>query len=231
MAASQAYRDFQDTLHMVEALLKLERRYPDPAPTKSQNKVEGLRGGAMVLMVAAFENFLKELVEEYLDEFTTLPLKFDPNKLPDIVRLHNMLQIIERAEKNGHSQKRSIKIAQYMSAAQNIIDQRMVVTSFSQLARSNPNPRRVKELFGSLGVEDFFRKIKPSFEKQWGRVATTFIQDTLQSVIDKRHDVAHTANVLTLTRKDLETYLRFLRVLASVCDTYLKNHLTKVFIP
>jgi hypothetical protein len=216
---------------MVEALLRIEQKFPDPAPARIRRKVEGLRGGAVVLMVAAFENYLKELVEEYLDKFTQFPLAFDPNKLPDVVRLHNIEQVIKIATENGKTKDRVFKISEFMNAATIIINQRMVSASFSDAARGNPNPEKVKKLFKSLGLDDFFSVIKTDFEAKWGQpVAPTFIHDTLQNVIDRRHEVAHTASVLSISRQDLATSLRFIKVFGEVCDKKMKSHIKTIFV-
>ncbi len=62
MADLNALDQFKESLQMAEELMKLERQnYKNSPRTVEQNVVEGLRGGAIVLMVAAWESFLKQL--------------------------------------------------------------------------------------------------------------------------------------------------------------------------
>jgi len=97
--------------------------------------------------------------------------------------------------------------------------------AFSITIRSNPNSERLKEFFNSIGLQKFFIKIKPKFEKKIGKyVAPTEIEDTLDFIINQRNTVAHSANALNLSRLDLENYLVFLKSLSDICDDelYLK---------
>ena len=79
---SQALRDFRASISIAESLMKREQRFADPPSPRQFKIVQGLRGGAAVLMVAAFENFLKEVVEEQLSDLTIHPLLFNPANLP-----------------------------------------------------------------------------------------------------------------------------------------------------
>jgi hypothetical protein len=65
---SRSYRDFQSSLRRAARLRTLEvQRYKDPPPPRQIIAVEALRGGAVVLMVAAFERYLKNAFEEYAE--------------------------------------------------------------------------------------------------------------------------------------------------------------------
>lgn len=229
---SQAYIDFDTTLHMVDALILLESRYRNPPTSKSLHIIEGLRGGAAVLMVAAFESFLKSMVEELLYDFSSEPLKFNVATVPEAMRLYNIEKMLYKAQQSLKGADKALKIATYQLTANAVVSGKFEVEGFSNVTRSNPNPDRIKELFSSFGITDFFNTIKPEFEVAWGTpVAHTFIQDTLKSTVDRRHQVAHTASVLSVTRSDLEHSLRFLRIFANVCDSRLSSHLSRMLLP
>jgi len=60
-----AIQQFKDSIELAWSLKKLERDSFQVIPKNSELPiVKGLRGGAAVLMVAAFEYFLKKLFEE-----------------------------------------------------------------------------------------------------------------------------------------------------------------------
>ncbi len=224
---SQAYNDFLDALRLPDALMNLESLYPDPPTPQDQHIVEGLRGGATVLMVAAFENYLKELVEEHLSEMTTEPLRFQVQNVPNKTRRINIEQRLEYIRKR---KKADDRVAEYLNAAQLISSGVMMTDSFTVVARSNPNSERVKELYNSLGVADFFSTAKADFDQEWGSAtANTFVQDKLDEIVSSRHSVAHSANVLNISRLALQEWLHFLAVLGAICDQVLFSQVRTFF--
>lgn len=227
---SQAYQDFDSALKMVDELLAIEDSYGSPLPSSKQKSVAGLRGGASVLMVAAFENFLKSMVEEHLFDMSHVPVKFDLQRVPDVMRLNNIEQVIRKIEIDGKNKDRLTKINLYAIASQVITEGNIISDGFSKTTRGNPAPDRIKELFSSVGVSDFFRTVKNDFENEWkSSVAHTFIEDTLAHIVNRRHQVAHTASVLSIARADLDEALKFLRVFALICDRTLENHISQFF--
>lgn len=230
---SQAYHDFKRNISVAETLIKREKQFSDPPASRNFKIVQGLRGGAAVLMVAAFENYLKEVIEERLFDFTSQPLKFNPTKLPEEVLYHNLSQTLERSLKgpfNGNPSKAD-KIVLIKKASQVVVEGIINSLVFSEVARSNPNSKKVRELFKCLGIPDIFSSIKIEFDKKWGTpTAGSFIPDTLDSILQRRHEVAHTAIMLNVSRLDLEFSVKFLKLLAELCDKELNQHLRKIFI-
>jgi hypothetical protein len=215
---SQAYTDFLDSLKLAEALLSLESRYTDPPIPRSQKTVEALRGGATVLMVAAFENYLRELVEEHLVDMTVTPLQFQMQKVPEHTRRIN----IEKRLEYIRNQKADTRVTEYLTAAQLISSGVIMSDSFTAVAQNNPNSKKVRELYFCFGIEDFFREVKANFDHVWGvPTATTFIADKLDEIVNSRHIVAHRAKVLNISRLELQEWLRFLKTLGLVCDQTL----------
>lgn len=228
---SKALIDFRASISIAQSLINEESRFPDPPPARNMQIVQGLRGGAVVLIVAAFENFLKELIEERLYIFTLVPLQFNVNNLPEEMIYHNLNQTLERSLKGPFpiNYKRSDKILGYRQASKVVIQETINLEVFSSLAKNNPNSKKVKELFKSLGIIDIFDTIKPKFDTKWGGpTAHTFISDTLDSIIQRRHEVAHTAKVLNVSRLDLHESVRFIQILATLCDEEFGRHIRKI---
>jgi hypothetical protein len=228
MPQSQALRDFDRTLGMARALASREARFQDPPTPRHLNIVRAMRGGAVVLMVAAFENFLHELVDERLYELTLHPLRFKHANIPDEMMYHNISQTLERALKGpfGPGQgSKAYKSTLMTSAAQSVVLGAINTLAFSETTRSNPSARRVTELFKSLGISDIYARMKNDFDRRWGMpTARTFISDKLDQIVNRRHEVAHTASVLNVSRADLTEALRFLKVFATSCDRELERH-------
>jgi hypothetical protein len=224
--SSKAYADFLDTLKVAEALLDLERQYTDPPKPEHQKIVEGLRGGANVLMVAAFEYYLKELVEEHLSDMVSEPLKFKAQNVPYKTQRTNIENRLEKIRR----MKDQERVAEYLATAQLIVAGVIMVDSFTSIAQNNPNSKNVKELFKTLGIEDFYSRVKNSFDNEWGMpTARTFIEDKLDEIVNSRHHVAHSARILNISRVALQDWLKFFKIIGKICDTTLAAQVQQFF--
>lgn len=226
---SQALQEFRSSIAIAEVLIKKEKKFRDPAPTQSRKIVLGLKGGAAVLMVAAFENFLKELVEEKIDDMKDHP-KYNPKKLPDLLLSHNCSYTFKNTSQlSGRCNDPKDKITIFQRAAQAIINGDIDTSFFSDLAQSNPNSVKVKYLFLSLGITDIFSSIKKKFDVKWKTPTSSgFIPAKLDEIVNRRHVVAHTANAMKVTRIDLIESVKFLKILADLFDEELYHHFKKV---
>src|SRR5258708_38693482 len=179
---SRAFLKFKESLTMAEQLLKIERdNYANPPRQAQQKAVQGLRGGAVVLIVAAFENFLRQVFEEHLSELTTHPpVTFD--KLPEKMRTNCVYLSLDRAMKGPPFQEpppRLQRLPEIDRACHMLASQIVNPTVFSDTG-SNPNSKTVKLMFSNVGIEKIFEVIKDRFENQWQtQVAHSFIPDKL----------------------------------------------------
>lgn len=197
---------------------------------KDQKYVEGLRGGAVVLIVASFENYIRQLMEEHLAKITVQPIIVAYNKLPNKMQVQNVYGTLENAMKSPKYQPPTQKIDRLPiidSACRHVISGVINPKAFSDTA-SNPNTDVVKNLFNNVGVENIFDKIKVKFEKKWKQpVAVTFIADKLSEIVIRRHVVAHRVNALNITRKDISQSIKFMVILAELLnkelDAQIKN--------
>ncbi len=230
---SKALIDFQNSLKMAEELQIRERKsnkneIPQP---QDENFVYGLRGGSIVLMVGAFENFLEDLVEEKLD-YLNQHQNYRPDKLPTDLIYYNCKLTFEKSKEKTNDYPNNLdKIPIYKKAASLINDEKIDPKLFRLLADSNPNPKKVKYLFVSVGIPDIFKTIKPKFDKKWNRGNPRTgidISQELGTLVERRHEVAHKAYVMGFSRDDLKRYIRFLRVLAPVLDQELNSHIQKM---
>jgi len=226
MASSKALEQFKESLQMAEELLKIEKKnYKNPPRITEQKAVQGLRGGAAVLMVAAWENFLKQLIEEELTNLTTHPPKVPFEKLPPKMQQHSVFQTLERATKGPRFQKpknRIDRLPDIEQACKVVISGKINPVAFSDIG-SNPNPEIVTEMFKNMGIGDIFECIKEDFEKKWkNSVSNTFINDKLLEIINRRHVVAHKADALKISRSDLNESIRFMKIIAPLFEKQLR---------
>jgi hypothetical protein len=229
MASSQALREFQDSLEMVEALIKLEQQYKNPPRREEQKIVEALRGGTVVLMVASFEYFLRQLFSERLSILSTQPSPVKFHLLPDKMQVCSVFNTLDYAMKGtpfvSPPSLKKDRLVNIDAACRAVVAKTINPSAFTDSA-SNPGPATVKEMFSNVGLSDILTQIKPQFDSKWRKpTAHTFVRDTLQGLINCRHTVAHTATVLNVSRSDIKVYKKFITILASILDTALEKQI------
>ncbi len=215
----------------VTALLTLEGHYADPPAVEDQPLVEALRGSASVLMVAAFEQYLKESIPEVIDGINTATPPCDFNKLPDTLKTSAVFAALEIAMKGAQGdppRSRSDRLPDIFGKIGAIHARKLDSSALAQTG-GNPSPDKVKSMFKAIGMPHAMTNIKSAFDTAWrAPTANTFISDTLEAVVRRRHLVAHTASALQITRGDLADGQRFLLTLASVLDAALERHGARV---
>lgn len=227
-----ALNQFKESLELSLSLKKLEReKYPPNPNINQQPFVKGLKGGAAVLMVAAFEFFLKTLFEENISNLNTVPISINFDKLPDKMKIKAVFHGLQRSMAGPLYEEKPPKIDRIrnvMTACKMLINEQVDPEVFSETG-SNPNGDMVKEKFKEVGINDIFVKIKPSFEVKWKKpVAHDFIKSTLDNIVRTRHVVAHTTDTLNITRKYQNDSFRFLKIIAEILEKELQRHIKDI---
>lgn len=227
-----AFEQFKESLELANALKRLERdKYPNNPKINQQPFVKGLRGGASVLMVAAFEFFLRRLFEECISELNTVPVSIDFQKLPDQFKITTVFNGLSKALKGPTYEAPNPKIERIngiIAACKLLINEQIDPMTFSDTG-SNPNGNTVKEKFKEVGINDIFTIIKQDFEVKWQKpVAHDFIKSKLDEIVRTRHVVAHTADTLNISRKSQNESFRFIKILAELLEKELQKHIKDI---
>lgn len=232
MARTRAYHQFVLALKMSGELIRAEREHTqDPPRENEQILVMGLRGGASVMMVAAFETFLDDMLEERITEIVNFkpPISFD--RLPDEVRLYNVFNSLERAmegPKYGSKGAKELRLPAIITTTRSIANGDLIPSAFSGVS-GNPSKEKIRKIFKYIGVKSIFNLCRKRFEKKWGQpIAQTFIEDKLNEIVNRRHNVAHRADVLNASRQDIESAYRFLHVFAEVIDIEVGYYIRRI---
>lgn len=216
---------------VVSALATLEAAYLDPPPIGDQAVVEGLRGGMAVLLVAAFEQYVKEALSEALDSINTASPICTFSKLPPAMQVASVFSSLDLAMRGDYTSKGLNKIDRLpdVLAAVAHVHRRTIAGDAVAQTGGNPNSERVKSLYRSTGIPNVLASVKRSFDVAWGTpTASTFIPDTLNNIVLRRHVVAHSASALSITRLDLAEGQRFIACLVGVLDQALDRHIDRV---
>lgn len=215
----------------VAALLGIEAGYGDPPRVQDKSAVEGLRGGCVVLMVAAFENYLKEAIAEIFERVNTAnpPCQFSKLPLPlQTQAVYTGLGAAMVAKPWDQLKDKQLRLPRVLDAVNRIGRGEILSQEIADTA-GNPSSVQVKSMFKIIGLPAIFSNIKPAFDAAWGSpTAQTFIADNLDAVVQRRHVVAHTASVLATSRMDLHDWQRFLLCFVSQVDAALERHITRV---
>jgi len=219
---------FKESLELAISLRKIEKEKYTRNRQADQPYKKGLRGGAAVLMVAAFEFFLRRLFEENITKLNTSPPTIDLKKLPDPLKVtivFNGLESAMEGPKFGPKGRKVDRIDDILTACRHLIGEHINPAIFSN-TNSSPNGETVKIKFKEVGISDIFGIIRKDFERKWNNaVATTFIEDKLNEIVNVRNVVAHTANILNITKTSQKEAIKFLKILAELLDKELDKHI------
>jgi hypothetical protein len=226
MADSVALSTFRTLLDLANELLGIEAAYADPPAPTDLRRVEGLRGGAAVLMVSAFEAYLKAGVAELLKPLLGPPAK-PLHRLPDVMQVaavYESLDHVMYGHRYGKSNKKLDRLPEVINVIKKLAAGEIHPDGLSQ-TKSNPGPDTVERLLKNIGFKKPFQDIRPSFDAIWGAPeATTFLKDKLDEIVKRRHRVAHTADITAISRADLQTASLFLLALGEAIDKAVQNH-------
>ena len=207
MRKSRAFNEFSELLDISRRLLKMESAIKLPIPAVRMKDSKGLRGGAIVLMVAAFESYLQMVFTEKVDYLNSKREQIDIKLLTENVWQHNVFVTLEMQLKtsplNPQRGPRKDRVQDVVEACQLIVDGRLDATSLSR-TQGNPNSSTVTECYKVFGILQVLDKAKPTFEVLNGApVAQTFIADKLDEILSRRHGVAHNINVQNVSQHRL----------------------------
>lgn len=208
-------------------MLALEAGYRDPPSPAETKTVQGLRGGASVLMVAAFEEFIRAAVREHLAGLARDPPKKRLPDLPERLQVASIFESVQGAMRgplHGAAGTKASRIPQVERAAELIVKKIVDVEAVAVSGGANCNSVAVKQVMGNVGLENVFSRLTPNFQDVWGPTSSRYVSDKLDEIVQRRHLVAHSADAMTLTRGDLSEGVKFLRVLGSVLDQELAAH-------
>jgi len=224
---SRSLSDFKESMQLAEALKKIERTYPQNPNLTQQPDVKGLRGGAAVLMVAAFEFFLKNLFIEYIGKLNTIPKTIDFEKLPKNLKVTSVYGGLNEAMSGPRFRTKPPKVDRIktiVEACKQIIIEQIDPNTFSNTS-SNPSGETVKGMFKNVGIDNIFGKIKTDFEAMWhSPVPNDFINSKLDEIVRTRHIVAHTSDTLNISRASQNEAIKFLGVLSELLANKLDEH-------
>ena len=229
---SPSLNAFKENLARARELARIERRlYKDPPRPSEVAAVEGIRAGASVLMVAALESFLRDRFAEFIDGLVNSKQHLAYAKLPSKLRVANTYNTLDRAMRGplrGSSPGKASRLQAVKQAASLVHSDHLNPEAFGD-SSGGPGKDKIQMLFKDAGLVNAFDILRPRFQTRWKLpIAHTYIQDSLEQIVDRRHKAAHGAAALTISRADITISIRFLAALAEAIDIELRAHQKRV---
>lgn len=231
MPRTAALTEFKTSLGRARALLALDvKNYSDPPKPNEIQSSLALRGGAVVLSVAALEKYLRDVFEEVMDDLISHP-RYSYTNLPEVIQLHSAAESLTwavRGEPYAPIRRNADKIRDMQISVNRLYNGRIYPKVFAH-TQSNPNSETVKSMMKNIGITNYFDSIKIRFERRLGfSIHNTYIKDSLDSIINTRHLIAHTATAGNVTREDLRRSFKFLNILTEIIDSSIRVRLIEI---
>ncbi|GLQ52783.1 MAE_28990/MAE_18760 family HEPN-like nuclease [Devosia nitrariae] len=225
---TKALANLRTDLKRSERLLKIERStFPDPPKTTYQRiGVEGLRGGAVVLMAATFEAYLKDVFLEVVQELENRRGTSKKVTLSSEFILAHDFDGLEAVMRDKQGNK-STRHSDLRRVARAIARGELVGDGFAR-TEANPRPEVVSKMLKRFGVNEPFKELATKAAAAGLTHSETYLRTKLDEILDRRNEVAHQGVSLNVTRLQLAEYVSFISDLCTVIDAAIVDRFKKI---
>ncbi len=207
-------------MKQVSYILKLESKLPDPPAGSSLIKANALRASAIILLVSAFEFYLKAVFTEFADRVNFV-LANEETPIPSDLQDSNGLSFIQYI--NNFKGPRSDRLAALRSASSMIASSSLYADAFGD-TRASPKPDTVKGMFESIGATNVWPTIALNFTAAGHTTYNEYtITQTLLFVCNTRNEAVHAGLAVSISRAQLHQYVIFFDALALSVDQFLRS--------
>ncbi|MFF7099991.1 HEPN domain-containing protein [Streptomyces nigra] len=228
---STQLNDVEDLLNLAESITL---RHPAFSYLPDRPTPSPILAGAVVLLCARFEEFIKDVVayalERHGDATPTLMLWDLPEQLQLLLISKNMTAALQ-AKRFGKPRDSADRISDGLSAAKGIIAGKIHAGHAIETG-GNPGPDTVSELMKLVGVEKPWPQISKYFEAHYNPptspeltgMAVGSLQERLRELINLRNVVAHSGARIPPSPAEIRFNVYFTRYLAEAIYEVLKEH-------
>jgi len=208
--------------------------------TKKQHQklIEGVRASLAVLPVAFFEDFLRNLISQFIDEINGKNPRVEWNLLPEKLRKSHIVDNITKFDSKKLSgetysdyETRILNsfdiISEKVLSPKNTPRTYVLISEIFVQTNNNPNADRVNDTFNVIGIKNVFgeRRLINKM-KTFDRVFYNgdAIRFKLDSIVNRRHTVAHGRQLTGLVRQELDIDIKFIQKLAMSLQIVIRNY-------
>ncbi|MFI6941943.1 HEPN domain-containing protein [Streptomyces sp. NPDC050418] len=190
--------------------------------------------GAVVLLCARFEEFLRDSVTYALDQHGGATPPISLTDLPNALRVHivqqNMMAALQR-NRYGVERSDQVRLAESLIMAQHYVAGR-IWSDYAVDTGGNPGPDTVATLMKLIGVEAPWQKVGKEFTDNYqapnipGAInrSTGKPQDQLRQIVQARNTVAHSGTHLAFSTADVRFDVDFIAQLSGWIYGVLQKH-------
>ena len=218
--------DLADTITLHDPALSYLANRPMASP---------LLAGAVVLLCARFEEFLKDVVVYALERhgYSQPPLTlWDLPEDMQIYLIARNLNAAAQATRHGTKRSASLRISESLAAARGVVDG-VISAEYAIDTGGNPGSETVTALMRIAGVREPWKKISDHFIASYVAptipgVSTSTIAEParqLDELIKLRNIVAHSGSSIPAPSSEIRFDVDFLRQLSNSIYDVLKIHI------
>ncbi|MEU1862088.1 MULTISPECIES: HEPN domain-containing protein [Streptomyces] len=229
---------FQAQLDDVENLLSLAESITlrDPAlsylpyrPTPSP-----LLAGAVVLLCARFEEFIKDVIRYALERHNYAAPPITLWDLPQELQIRliskNLTTALE-GKRYGIQRQAGDRIAEGLTAANHVISG-MIHAEYAIETGGNPGPETVKALMQLVGLKDPWKEITENFNANYktpllpslAGIDVGKLEERLRQLLNSRNVVAHSGASIPVSSNEIRFDVHFMSQLSISIYEVLKKH-------
>ncbi|MET8688898.1 HEPN domain-containing protein [Streptomyces sp. NPDC004732] len=228
---STQLNDVEDLLNLAESITL---RHPAFSYLPDRPSPSPILAGAVVLLCARFEEFIKDVVtyalERHGDATPTLILSDLPEQLQILLISKNMTAALQ-AKRFGRSRTSTDRISDGLSAARDVIAGKINAEHAIETG-GNPGPDTVTELMKLVGVERPWSQISTHFDAHYSPpvrpelsgIAVGNLQERLRELVNLRNIVAHSGASIPRSPAEIRFDVHFTRHLAEAIYLALKEN-------
>ncbi|WP_354395772.1 HEPN domain-containing protein [Streptomyces atratus] len=228
---------FQSQLVDVEVMLDLAESisFRDPAMSylKYRPDPSPLLAGAVVLLCARFEDFIKEVIAYALERHTLCDPMITLWDLPESLQVHLISRNLNAAlqgTRHGVLRTPAQRINEGVTAAQHVVDGNIRAEHAIETG-GNPGPETVADLMKLVGVERPWKTITNVFQSSYvaptsptlNGITVGKLEERLRQLVNLRNIVAHSGSSIPASSADIRFDIDFLRQLSTAIYDVLRN--------
>lgn len=196
--------------------------------------VEAAAAGCIVLMVGAFEQYLKDIGNKALDHYQLARPLVRRSQLPEklqVAILSANLTAASQARRFGVKRSDADRIRDLDAVANRVADDE-VWGEHAIDTQSNPSPDTIREILDLCGVDSVWPRLNKEFQLRWNvaRAHDASLksipspENELRSILTWRNMIAHTSTLPNVGFQQLTESSYFFRAVAESIDVVLARH-------
>ncbi|MFI9496119.1 HEPN domain-containing protein [Streptomyces halstedii] len=226
MTDVEAILDLAESISFRDPALSYLAYRPDPGP---------LLAGAVVLLCARFEEFLKDIIAYALERHNFCDPAITLWDLPEALQIHLIsknMNIALQGMRHGALRPPKQRITEGVAAARHVVNGAIRAEHAIETG-GNPGPDTVAELMKLVGVVKPWKLITENFENSYiqpaapalGGMALGKLEDRLKQLVNLRNIVAHSGASIPSSSSEIRFDVDFLSQLSTSIYEVLKGHI------